>query len=241
MKNNQLLKFSLGNAKLSNDTLIFDIPAGYTCPAAKNCLAFANRKTGKIKDGKNIELRCYAASQEAVYSNVRKKRWDNYSILKSAKNVNELVQIIEYSLLKNIKRNTKKVRIHSSGDYFSLDYLKAWIQIAKRNKSLIFYSYTKSVHFFKQCEGEIPSNFRITFSHGGKYDSLIEDKDKSAKVVFSPEEAKLLKLKIDHDDSNAYSKSKKSFSLLIHNTQPKNSKAAKAWQEVKTTIGGYSR
>ena len=41
-----LLKFSKGNAKLT-DTLIFAIPAGYSCPHAGVCRTTADRTTGE--------------------------------------------------------------------------------------------------------------------------------------------------------------------------------------------------
>ena len=43
------LKFSLENAKLDK-RLIFNIPAGYTCPRAGVCRTFADKDTGKITD-----------------------------------------------------------------------------------------------------------------------------------------------------------------------------------------------
>jgi hypothetical protein len=59
---------------------------------------------------------------------------------------------------------------------------------------------------------------------------------KSAKVLFSIEEARELGLKIDHDDSHAYA-SDKSFSLLLHGTQRKETLVAKAMSELRSA--GY--
>jgi hypothetical protein len=44
----KLLKFSTGNGKLKN-RLIFNIPAGYSCPHAGVCKTFADRTTGSIQ------------------------------------------------------------------------------------------------------------------------------------------------------------------------------------------------
>jgi hypothetical protein len=75
---------------------------------------------------------------------------------------------------------------------------------------------------------EIPSNLSITASEGGKWDSLIQENGlKSSKVVFSIEEAAVLGLDIDHDDSHA-AVGEDSFALLIHGQQRKGSKAAEA-------------
>lgn len=234
----ETLRLASGNAKLSNDTLIFDIPAGFTCPAAKECLAFANKKSGKIRDGKQATIRCYAATQEAAFSNVRNKRWSNFELLKKTGNLTKLINL---SISEQKKTYTKKVRIHSSGDFYSLEYFAAWIQVAKLNKDIIFYAYTKSVHFYNQLKDSIPNNFRVTCSLGGKYDNLIKLGQKTAKVFFAQEDAKKEKLKIDHDDSSAYKKSDKSFALLLHGTQPKGTDAGEAWKIIKKTVGGYSK
>ena len=65
-----MLKFSKGNAKLGKGTLIFNLPAGKTCPGASLCKAFAvmgdNGKT-TVQDGPETVFRCFAASSEAQY------------------------------------------------------------------------------------------------------------------------------------------------------------------------------
>ena len=88
---NELLKMSKGNKKLKN-TLIFDFPAGRTCPMSHECKSYVvmneNGKTS-IKDGENNIFRCYAASQENQYPNVYKSRKYNHElILKSLMNDN---------------------------------------------------------------------------------------------------------------------------------------------------------
>ena len=122
-----LLKFSIGNAKLKKDTLIFDLPAGKVCPGALNCHSWVNAdKDGKrsIKDGKLTEFRCYAASQEVLYTALYQKRQYNLNLileaLKEDKDKNTLfstVSLILRSIEKYETKNIKKVRIHSSGDF----------------------------------------------------------------------------------------------------------------------------
>ena len=62
-----MLNFSKGNAKLGKHTLIFNLPAGKTCPGALYCKSFAvvqyNGKR-KIHDGDDTIFRCFAASSE---------------------------------------------------------------------------------------------------------------------------------------------------------------------------------
>lgn len=69
------------------------------------------------------------------------------------------------------------VRIHDSGDFFSVDYLNDWLDIARACPHVLFYAYTKEVTMFREhAVGKAPVNFRWVYSTGGKQDSLI-DKD----------------------------------------------------------------
>jgi len=55
-----------------------------------------------------------------------------------------------------------------------------------------------------------------------------------SKVVFSTNEAKILNLPIDTDDSHAYeSKGANGFALLLHGTQEKNTRASEALREIR--------
>jgi len=123
------------------------------------------------------------------------------------------------------------MRVHVGGDYFSKKYLQAWIEVAKRNPEKIFYSYSKSLHFFK--EFALPENLVLTASRGGKHDDMIELHGwKEALVVYSEQEAQGRGLEIDHDDTHA-AFGKENFALLIHGTQPAGSAASKALQVIK--------
>jgi hypothetical protein len=123
------------------------------------------------------------------------------------------------------------MRVHVGGDYFSKEYLQAWIEVAKRNPTRIFYSYSKSLHLFK--EFALPENLVLTASRGGKYDDLIDLHGwKEALVVYSEQEAEEKGLEIDHDDTHA-AFGKENFALLIHGTQPKGSAASQALSAIK--------
>ena len=131
------------------------------------------------------------------------------------------------------------MRVHVGGDYFNVKYLQAWIEVAKRNPDKIFYSYSKSLHFFKQFA--LPENLVLTASRGGKYDDMIDLHGwKEALVVYSEQEAIDKGLEIDHDDTHA-AFGKDNFALLIHGTQPKGSAASAALSKLrKQGKGGYS-
>ena len=231
------LFFGFGNSKLSDFVATFSLPAGYTCPFAKDCHSWADRETGRITDGKHSEFRCYAASEEAIYPSVRISRWRNYEMLKKAKTIESQSELIQRSL--PIGQGT--IRVHVSGDFFSESYFLAWLNVAINNPNKIFYGYTKCLPFLVKYKKQIPPNFRFTASKGGTRDDLIDKhKLKYAEVVFSPQEARRKKLKIDHDDSLAI-KGSKSFSLLLHGRQAAGSKAGNALSLLrKVGLGFYN-
>lgn len=238
-----MLKFTVGNAKLDGFTIIFDLPAGHSCPFANICLSKAERVTGYIKDGPNTEFRCFSASSEARSPQLRDKRWNNFDKLRKLKTAQEMKDLIISSMIAYRVDNAPKYRIHTGGDFYSQTYFDAWIEVAKAYPKSIFYAYTKSIPYWVNRLGQIPSNFRLNASIGGKHDKLaFDNKLKYAKVVYSEQEAEELGLDIDHDDSLAYSKSKRPFALLLHGTQPAQSDASRAWERLKKEgIGGYSR
>ena len=240
MKTNQL-KFGDPNAKLKKlakklklKLKTFSLPSGWTCPGAKECHSRADRETGKIKDGKHTEFRCFQASAEAVYPSLRKAVWHNMdlidAILKDHKIENKWYAIAE--LICDSLPKADIYRVHVGGDYFNYNYLVAWSQVAKRFPDRIFYSYTKSVHLWEKLHGLAP-NLILTASRGGHFDSKIEENAfKCAEVVFSEQEAIDKGLEIDHDDEHA-AFGKSSFALLLHGVQPKGSRASKALSEIK--------
>lgn len=102
-----LLHFGNGNAKLRKGIATFSLPAGWTCPGAKDCLAKANRETGKITDGDNIKFRCFSASNEAIFPAVRKARWKNFELLKN-KSKEEMIDLI----LKSLPEQNELIRLY---------------------------------------------------------------------------------------------------------------------------------
>lgn len=232
-----MLSFGHKNAKLGKNVLTFSLPAGYSCPGAKDCLSRANRKTGKITDGPETQFRCFSASAEALYPNVRQSRWSNFEQLKRLKTADEMARLIEASL----KENAKLVRCHVSGDFYSQEYLDAWLIVAYHRPKTKFYFYTKSLDFWVNRINLIGNGFRRgllhnvipTASYGGKFDSLISEYSlRSAKVVYSKRDAKALRLKIDHTDKLAM-KHGNDFALLLHGVQPGGTPAAKALSALK--------
>lgn len=227
-----LLAFSQGNAKLPLSTLIFSLPAGHTCPGANLCLSKAHRHTGKIKDGKQCQFRCFAASAEALYPSTRDSRWRNFDLIKTQKSSDAMADLIYTSIIPHLNRKRRsshrviqRVRIHEGGDFYSLPYMEAWIKVASRIPNRIFYAYTKCLPFWLELKDSIPSNLVFTASAGGQYDALLPAFSRVAYVVSSTAEATARALPIDHDDAYAYEHPAQAFAHLVHGVQPAGSQA----------------
>jgi len=241
------LKFSKGNAKLSK-RLIFNLPAGHTCPNAGVCRTMADKNTGKITDAPRtdnamgLEFRCFAAMAETRPA-VRAARWHNFNTIKqvmldSFDTEGSPTDAIEKLLLLNIAWHTKGnnqyplCRVHESGDFFNAMYFNAWLKVAAKFNDMKFYAYTKQLEFWLGAHSAdlIPPNFYLTASMGGDQDYLLDQYpevfQRVAVVVYTEEEADQLGFEIDHDDSHCFGNVP--FALLVHNNQRKGSDAAKA-------------
>lgn len=145
------------NSKLKPDGIaVWSLPAGKTCPKAGACAVFCYAKKGfyRMSGPENLRARNHKATLK-----------DNFVDLMSAE-------------IQASKNHT--VRIHDSGDFYSLKYLNKWLDIARRNPSVLFYAYTKSVSLVKSVS--LPKNMKVTFSYGGLEDHLITAKDRQAKI-----------------------------------------------------------
>ena len=130
-----------GNRKLDKSVLIFNLPDAYTCPGASlGCLQFCYAKPSKSNNPKSTALARYA----------------RYLITLRA----DFAEIM-FNELKKKKKSV--IRIHESGDFYSLTYFRKWIEVAKRLPEKTFYAYTKS-WFIAQHLDELPPNFIIIFS-----------------------------------------------------------------------------
>jgi len=219
-----------GNKKLRHP--YFSLPAGYSCPFAQQCLSKADKGGEEIGDtGKKIQdlgqFRCYAASQEVQYKNLRKQRWQNFDLLQGNSS-DEMAEIINKSIDYHLPHGTKVFRIHESGDFFNQDYFDAWIKVARAHPETTFYAYTKSLKYWISRLDQMPNNLILNASRGGRNDDLIDKyKLKYVEVVYSPEEAAQKHLRIDLDDSLAWRQTEP-FAQLLHGGQAAGSKEGKA-------------
>ena len=213
----------------------FDLLSGVDCPFAHECHSRADVQddgSRKIKDGPHTKFRCFSASQEVLFTNVYKRRKFNHDAIHSLKTS----EAIADALCTALPKDARLIRIHVSGDFFNEKYFKAWMLVACRRPDVLFYAYTKSLKYWIANRDNVPNNLVLTASRGGYTDELIEKHGlRSAKVVFSQQEADELGLEVDHDDVHAAdpARANQDFALLIHGVQPKGSKAANALKILK--------
>ena len=225
--NNKTLRLQFGNAKLSKLVGHISLPSGFTCPGAKDCLTFANRKTRKVS-GKG-EVYCYSAMQEARYPAYAAIVWHNFDLINEIRNDEDaLFDLYSWSI--DMHPNLLILRSGVSGDFYTQAQANALMRVADDRPNILFYAYTKSVPFFEEhldCEGRVRPNFMVTCSIGGKYDEEVYRREyKYARIVKNKEEADALGMKCDHDDTLAMQPGP-SFAQPIHGVQPKGSEWGK--------------
>ena len=101
----------------------WNLPTGWTCPFAAECLVKVDRMTGKF-DNQSSAYKCYAGNAER-FPAVRDHRWKNFEYVKAGK-------------FPVIPQEAKAVRIHASGDFFSQQYFDMWLLVAKENPEVEF-------------------------------------------------------------------------------------------------------
>ena len=178
----QLPLLRKGNSDLKRDNIyVWSLPAWLitlangkhfnTCPSAGVCAKA-----------------CYARKGTYLFRNVRAAHTRNLEAT-----LNDLEGWTQ-QMVKEVaspKFNGAYVRIHDGGDFYSADYLQAWLYIAQQTPNTTFYAYTKEVAMFKQIvEPNCPANFKYIYSYGGKDDHLITNTDRQCDVF--PDEQSLI-------------------------------------------------
>ena len=143
-------RISWGNKKLKLDGIAsFNIPPVSTCPARGECEKF-----------------CYATQGQQWMSSGYKRRVAGFKAT-----LEESFVVLMTAEL--ISEKVRTLRIHDSGDFYSPQYLLKWAQIARNLPHVRFYAYTKQVMLVKRLAGELPANFKVIQSIGGKFDEQI--------------------------------------------------------------------
>lgn len=169
------LHFSRANKKLQKTEKFhgveiagFDLPAGDTCPYAGACKRICYAKKGNYQ---------FPSKKNACKDNLIASLQDDF--------VQRMVAI-----LNGMVANTDKpvyVRVHASGDFYSIEYARKWADIASQCPRVTFYAYTKSVAIV--LGAGMPDNFHVAFSYGGLQDYLIPAGATVAKIFDTEEDA----------------------------------------------------
>jgi hypothetical protein len=169
---------------------------------------------------------CYAQAGAYAWGNVQKAY--EFRLLQSQQD--NFVELLEKELapkIKTAKRQEKQlvIRIHDSGDFYSVKYLRKWLTIIQRNPSVTFYAYTKMIPIFNKLRqnGEIPNNFKVIYSEGGIADNLINCQEDRHSRVFPSKDA-LISAGYDDaskDDTVAFTSLTGKIGLIYHGVKSK--------------------
>lgn len=163
-------RLSDGNTKLKKDGIVsFNLIPVIHCPSAGACKEYCYATVGQqaFKSGVLRRARAYIATMQ----------WDF---------VPRMIQEVTSA----VRRGAKAIRVHDSGDFYSLDYMLAWMEIARQCPEVRFYAYTKMVVFVKRLykSGQVPSNFRLVQSLGGVSDKQIDNTLPHSRIFYSLDE-----------------------------------------------------
>ena len=185
---NNNLYLGQGNNKLIGaeniQFLTWSISAKWTCPFKTNACSTI----------------CYAYNDEMRRPNVKRSRMRNWEESQKITFVPDMIEKLNYELER--PKNKGKiliVRIHQSGDFYNMPYLKKWVDIAdhfKKNKRIIFQAYTKSLPFIKFVDFK---KVNIKFIYSIMKDTPIENIEEARRLGLTTFEAKH-KSKINKND-----------------------------------------
>ena len=188
-KTGKVIKDKIGLAEFSSqlgfqlrghNIASFNLPAGgykldgfweAICVGAAACLAL-----------------CYAMQGSYQWASTQIPRVVNHQLLERLQGRYRIAGMIHAldSMVKRLGPSYGLVRVHDSGDFYSQMYIDAWMQVIRMNPTIWFYCYTKSHHLLPD---DLPANFAVTKSFGGKHDDLIDpDNDPHARIFATLEE-----------------------------------------------------
>lgn len=170
---------------------------------------------------------CYARSGTYNFSNVARAYEARLQVTQSDTFVMVMIAEVNLKLIQaRSKGRSCLIRIHDSGDFYSKDYAKKWFTIMKHfanDTDCKFYAYTKMVTMFEELksQNEIPNNFNIIYSYGGKQDSQIDTTKHRHSKVFENETDLLAQGYSDasNDDLVAALGSNPKIGLVYHGTK----------------------
>jgi hypothetical protein len=116
--------FIRGNSKLGKDVLVFNLPPG------------GKAKGGTCRPTAWCAKHCYAMKGLHLFPSVQKSNLNHLTA--------SLTKTFVDDAIAELKRTSKPyVRIHSSGDFYSKEYVEKWVKICKAMPDKKFLAYTK--------------------------------------------------------------------------------------------------
>lgn len=196
---------SLSNSKLKKDNIFtWGIPAYksesgmITCPNAGECLKG-----------------CYARQGFYVMPTVRQAQEARLELSLT----DNFVSVMDAEIK---RRKVKRLRIHDSGDFFSVDYLNKWLNIMHLNPNVVFYAYTKMVKLFKAKQKLLPANFHVIYSEGGTQDKAINQAtDRHSRVFETLKQLRQAKYSNAYVSDKAAMQGKQYIGLVYHGAPSK--------------------
>lgn len=185
---------SKGNSKLKKDGIVsIGLPPIKTCPGASDCKKY-----------------CYACTGFLSFGKAKEKRQENFKKIKNKTFLKEVTKELK-------KEKAKIIRLHDSGDIFNMGYMKTLVQLCKAFPSKKFYAYTKSLPIIQKYGwNNIPTNFNIVQSTGGKYDNLINPNKPIARIFKSKKDIPNYYTLADKSDLVAADPKNKRIALIVH-------------------------
>ena len=180
----------------------FSLPACATCcPNAKKC------KRG-----------CYANKGRMGCARAQNAYYENFQMVQDGTlwaQVDAELTILEIKAKREHKQ--LRIRVHDSGDFFSVEYANRWMDVMRNHPNVDFYAYTKMVNMVKY-DGtiNIADNFHYVLSYGGTEDDDIKDYDRKAIVISEDMEIPTGYVDGSHDDYYASEPSYEKIALYYH-------------------------
>lgn len=133
---------SNGNIKVKAS--IFNLPCKTTCKPGLRCRSY-----------------CYAHKAERIYPQVKPCRENNLEESKSDCFEHNLIDVLS-------KKKNPIVRLHESGDFYSLDYIHRIFHVCRNLPKKRFYAYTKRSDLFTRAVlNNKPENLTLIYSIDG--------------------------------------------------------------------------
>lgn len=113
---------------------------GGTCPGATvgegGCLSVRNGLLRKT---------CYVEKLTQIYPAFANRIKNNSSML-VGKSKDEMIAALSETVAAFVKKSKDKLyfRLHTSGDFFSLEYAEAWAEVIRKYSNVRFWAYTRS-------------------------------------------------------------------------------------------------